>query len=341
MSEVVREFDRRTTLDREAELVLRLKALRLRGPLDVDALHREVMAVMPFPAKVQIQTTTRCNAACGMCPYPVVTGEPDFEHQEMPLDRYERILDQLAGRGVERLSLFLMNEPLVDKRLPDWVARARARLPETTLGLFTNGSALTAATARRLAEAGLGELCVSVHGFDRETYERVMAGLSFERLERNLAAVFEARARGELGAMHLQVVTGDVPEVRASLEHASPLLKEHALLKAFSNERSLVDAPALVPSSLVRNRARESLPALCHRPFVKLYVLATGECVLCNCDWRRTVVFGRVGSPGDPTIDDLWRGERYQSIRHQLFEGTPERGLLCVGCDYAEVVGDG
>ena len=340
MSEAAREFDRRTTLDRESELILRLKTLRAAGPLGVDALDREVMAVMPFPAKIQIQTTTRCNAACGMCPYPVVTSEAGFTHEEMSFERYSRILDQLEGRPVERLSLFLMNEPLVDKRLPEWVALARRRLPDTTLGLFTNGSALTAATARRLAAAGLGELCVSVHGFDRETYERVMEGLSFDRLERNVAAVFEARERGELGRMHLQIVTGDVPEVRASLAGAPTLLKEHALLKAFSNERSLVNAPALVPSSLVR-RGREGLPALCHRPFVKLYILASGECVLCNCDWRRTVVFGRVGSPGDPTIEDLWRGERYRAIRHQLFEGAPEPGLLCVGCDYAEVVGDG
>lgn len=340
MSAVAREFDRRTTLDRESELILRLKTLRARGPLDLEALDREVMAIMPFPAKIQIQTTTRCNAACGMCPYPVITSEAGFSHEEMSLDRYEGILDQLEGRPVERLSLFLMNEPLVDKRLPDWITRARSRLPTTTLGLFTNGSALTATTARRLADAGLGELCVSVHGFDRETYERVMEGLSFDRLTRNLAEVFAMRARGELGAMHLQIVTGDVPEVRASLDSAPPLLKEHALLKAFSNERELVSAPALVPSSLT-HRAAAALPALCHRPFVKLYILANGECVLCNCDWRRSVVFGRVGAPGDPTIESLWKSPRYRSIRHQLFAGQNERGLLCTGCDYADVVGEG
>ncbi len=340
MSEAVREFDRRTTLDREAALTRRLRELRAKGPLSVDELDREVMAIMPFPAKIQIQTTTRCNASCGMCPYPVVTSEPGFEHAEMPPDRYERILDQLVGRGVERLSLFLMNEPLIDKHLADKIALARARLPETTLGLFSNGSALTRNMAVKLARAGLSELCVSVHGFDRETYERVMEGLSFDRLNRNLAEVFEAHRQGELGAMHLQIVTGDVPEVRASLESAPPLLKEHALLKAFSNERALVSASSPVPSSPVA-RSREGLPSLCHRPFVKFYILTSGECVLCNCDWRRTVIFGRVGSPGDPTIEEVWQSARYRAIRHQLFEGAHEPGLLCTGCDYAEVVGEG
>lgn len=335
-----REFDRRTTLDTEVALLQRLEARRAAAPDDVAALHREVAALMPFPAKIQIQTTTRCNAACGMCPYPTITGEAGFTHEEMSLERYTRILDQLEGRPVERLSLFLMNEPLLDKRLVEWVSLARSRLPHTTLGLFTNGSALNGRTARRLADAGLGELCVSVHGFERETYERVMAGLSFERLERNLAEVFALRARGELGSLHLQLVTGDVPEVRASLERAPPLLKEHALLKAFSNERALVDAPVLLPSSLVR---RDEAPrhALCHRPFVKLYILADGRCVLCNCDWRRTVVLGRVGGPDDPDINAVWAGPRYREVRAQLFTGRHTPGLLCSGCDYAAVVGEG
>jgi hypothetical protein len=337
----MREFDERTRVDREAELMARLASLRAAGAdLDAAALDREVLAAVPFPPKIQIQTTTRCNAACGMCPYPVVTGEAGFAHEEMSLARYEAILAQLAGRPVERLSLFLMNEPLVDKRLPDWIGRARAALPEATLGLFTNGSALTGGVAWRLAAAGLGELSVSVHGFDRETYEAVMAGLSFARLERNLREVFELRAAGDLGSLRIQLVTGDVPDIRASLDRAPPALREHALLKAFSNERALVGADMPVPSSLKRPRAA-ALSPLCHRPFVKLYVLASGQCVLCNCDWRRTVVLGRVGErPDDATVEAVWQGARYRDVRHQLFTGRHARGLLCTGCDYAEVVGD-
>ena len=100
-------------------------------------------------------------------------------------------------------------------------------------------AALDARRARSLAEAGLDELCVSVHGFEAATYERVMAGLSFARLERNLDQVFEAAAREELGAMTVQIVTGDVPEITDTRDLAPLHYRDRIVLKAFSNRERI------------------------------------------------------------------------------------------------------
>jgi hypothetical protein len=333
----MRDFDRRTTGDRETFVLRRLRVVQRAvgaGGAGHDAAH----AVVPdFPLKVQIQTSTRCNAACAMCPYPAVTSEPGFDHAQMPEELYRAILAQLRGRGVERLSLFLMNEPLLDKRMPRWIALAREALPDATLNLFSNGSALTAKLARALAAAGLDELCVSVHGFEPAVYEAVMQGLSYARLEQNLRSALELYRAGELGRLALSVVAGDVPEVAGSLARADPILRDHVLLKAFSNEREV----AVVPRGLGSSRELAApLAPLCQRPFVKLYVLARGECVLCNCDWRRTVVLGRLGTDARAqTIEQVWNGARYRAVRAQHVDGAFERGLLCAGCDYPAVAG--
>jgi hypothetical protein len=269
-----------------------------------------------------------------MCPYPEVAGAEGFQHQQMSDATYREILRQLAAHPVERVSLFLMNEPLLDQRLPEWLALARAALPRATLGLFSNGSPLTLPLARRLADAGLDELCVSVHGFDGETYDAVMKGLTFARVSARLRPVLEAYERGELGRLHLQLVTGDLPELQASLERAEPLFSRHALLKAFSNERSAAEVAAGLPSSRTQTGARP----LCQRPFVKLYVLATGECVLCNVDWRRSVVLGRISDEPDGQIERIWKSPRYHELRlahlRQRFAG----GHICHRCDYPALV---
>ena len=334
----MRAFDARTTSDRESTLMAALDALHrpaMRDPGRVAELFEEARALVPpLPLKVQIQTTTRCNAACAMCPYPLVAGAPGFEHAVMDEDRYRRILDGLSGTAVERLSLFLMNEPLLDTRLPRWIALARAALPDATLGLFSNGSALDARRAVALAEAGLDELCVSAHGFDRETYERVMSGLSYARFLRNLDAVLAAEARGELGGMRLQVVTGDVPDV-VRTEELIPLgLRERVVRKAFSNEREAVGVTPGLPSS----SSCASAEAVCQRLFVKLYVLTTGDCVLCNVDWRRTVLLGRVGDPGGASVAEVWRAEPYTAARRDHFTRTFATTAICRRCDYAQVV---
>ena len=320
----MRPFDRRTTSSAETGTLASLSALSDATPVRVDAALEA--AVPAWPLKIQVQTATRCNAACAMCPYPEVAGAEGFLHQSMSEALYESLLAQLAGVPVERFSPFLMNEPLLDRRLESFVAKARAALPRTTLGLFTNGSALTAARAEALAFAGLDELCISVHGFDAPTYEAVMAGLSHERVMgrlRDVVALFEA---GALGGLRLQVVTGDVAEIAGA---APSWLAPYVLLKGFSNERVV--------------SATENLPCtgpggprpLCQRPFVKLYVLADGDCVLCNCDWRRKKVLGNLTRT---SLAEIWRGEAYRALRREHVRLDFPTGHPCHACDYPWVV---
>lgn len=327
----MRAFDEQTTGQREAAALQELAHIRQAGaaeglPAALDRL------IPPFPLKVQIQTWTRCNASCGMCPYPEITGEPGFVHQRMEEDLYKDILAQLRGRGVERLSLFLMNEPLLDRRMPQWLSWAREALPGVTLNLFTNGSPLTPALARRLADAGLNELCISVHGFDAHTYERVM-GLDFERARKNLDAALALSAAGELGAMALKIVTGDLPELAESLKEAPEALKGLVQTKGFSNERRVSEVSEDLPSSA----GGACGASLCQRPFIKLYILSDGSCVLCNADWRRQVILGRLG--GGHTIESIWRGARYTALRALHLTGDFPADHPCARCDYPEVVG--
>jgi hypothetical protein len=334
----MRAFDARTTSSREADLMAALDDLQraaLREPEHAAALFEQARDLVPaVPLKIQIQTTTRCNAACAMCPYPLVAGAPGFEHAVMSEDRYRRILDELRGTAVERLSLFLMNEPLLDTRLVRWVALARDALPGTVLGLFSNGAALDGARARDLAAAGLDELCISVHGFQADTYEAVMGGLSYARLQRNLDEVLAAEAAGQLGTLRWQIVTGDVPEIAASPDRVPLRYRGRVALKAFSNEREAVG----VGHGLSSSPACASASSLCQRLFVKLYVLTTGDCVLCNVDWRRTVLVGRVGDRDGPSVGEVWHAERYTEVRRDHFLRRFEQAAICRRCDYARVV---
>ena len=328
----MRPFDERTTSGRESVL---LDALR-RGRASGD-LRPEVLGLLPpFPLKIQIQTTTRCNAACVMCPYDGITSEPGFVHHQMEEALYREILAQLRGRNVERLSLFLMNEPLLDVRMADWVALAREALPRVTLGLFTNGSPLTEALARSLAAAGLDELCISFHGFDAATYEHVMKGLSYERGRRNVERVLALHRKGDLGDMHVQLVAGDLPEIASSGPVDAPL-REAVQVKGFSNERTVTGLPDDLP---VRAGDRVAHAGVCQRPFVKLYILANGDCVMCNVDWRRTVVLGRISGEPDGRIERIWKGGPYTALRESHLTGGFGCNETCARCDYPRVVED-
>jgi len=127
--------DRATEGERERALMSAVRS----GAVDPDRLDA---ALLPFPVKIQIQTVSPCNAACVMCPWPATK---DVLPQGSMADAvYERVVGQLAGRGVERTSLFLMNEPTLDRRLARRTAHLKRVVPETTALIFTNGLLLTA-----------------------------------------------------------------------------------------------------------------------------------------------------------------------------------------------------
>ena len=71
-----------------------------------------------FPQEIQIQTITYCNAKCQMCPYSKVY--KNISHGKIKMNNYKRLLDECSEhkQSVKNFKPFLMNEPLIDKRLP-------------------------------------------------------------------------------------------------------------------------------------------------------------------------------------------------------------------------------
>jgi MoaA/NifB/PqqE/SkfB family radical SAM enzyme len=78
-------------------------------------------------------------------------------------------LKRLGFRG--RVSWFLINEPLLDDRIPDIIRRTRAACPHAFLSLVSNGDQLTFPLYSELMSAGLDALGISI--YSAETLQRV------------------------------------------------------------------------------------------------------------------------------------------------------------------------
>ncbi len=314
-------FDRMTEGDRERGLMARVRE----GRIDPDRIAREGLA---FPVKIQIQTFSPCNASCVMCPWPeTATALPQGAMTEKT---FERLVDQIAGRGVERTSLFLMNEPTLDRRLEAFTAHLKRREPATRALIFTNGAKLDGARAVALRDAGMDEIDVSVIGFTSERHDAVMRGVAFETVVRNLAEISELRSQGRLEGLEIKVVTlafDGIEEGRAEFERRIGL---PIYVKPVTNRAGSVDLARLG----VRNQAT-ARPSPCQRPFVKAYVLYNGDMVLCNCDWKRTTIIGNVN---ESTVADLWNGPILDRIRGQHIRRSYPPGSICANCDYPHLL---
>jgi 2-deoxy-scyllo-inosamine dehydrogenase (SAM-dependent) len=101
---------------------------------------------------VEIEINSFCNRKCLNC--------PNHDH-ERPIafledGLYYRIIDELAALHFSgRLTYNMFNEPLLDKRLPAFIAYARKMLPSVFIYLNTNGDLLDLNMWQNLRRAGL------------------------------------------------------------------------------------------------------------------------------------------------------------------------------------------
>jgi MoaA/NifB/PqqE/SkfB family radical SAM enzyme len=124
-----------------------------------DYIYKLISAVTRHPlTNVEIEINSQCNRKCPFCP----NSTHDREIAYMDERLYHRIINELKEMRFEgRLTFIGYNEPLLDERLPAFIAYASKQLPTTYFYLPTNGDLLDLSIWQQLRAAGLDLACVS------------------------------------------------------------------------------------------------------------------------------------------------------------------------------------
>ncbi len=122
---------------------------------------------------LRVSVTDRCNYRCVYCMPP--EGVKKKEHaQILSLEEILEIARAAVGLGVRKLRL-TGGEPLMRRGLP-WLCAALAELPGVEdLAMTTNG-ALLAPVAKKLREAGLRRVNISLDTLDPQKFARMTRG---------------------------------------------------------------------------------------------------------------------------------------------------------------------
>ncbi|QUI24151.1 SPASM domain-containing protein [Vallitalea pronyensis] len=105
---------------------------------------KNYLSSQPFPVfqTIEIETINRCNGSCTFC--PINHHIDPRPYKKMDEDLFKSIINQLVELNYKgSIGLYSNNEPLLDKRLLEFLKFTREKLPNATLYLFTNGTLLT------------------------------------------------------------------------------------------------------------------------------------------------------------------------------------------------------
>ncbi|MBN1476346.1 radical SAM protein [Candidatus Sumerlaeota bacterium] len=282
----------------------------------------------PFPQgpkHVQIQTVSGCNGNCIFCPNQKTAIDIPMGHL-MDMDLFKRIIDQVVEIPcLKRISPYLMNEPMLDRLLPERVKHISDRRPPgVRIKINSHGNACTETMAKRLLDAGLTHCNFSVQGIDPEAYRQTM-GLNFERTVENIERMVRLRDEGNYRTK-INVVMLDTTMTHPHLDAIRAFWRERGITIHINQLENRGNSKG-IQSDEIAVHALQTYH-WCNRLFDQIYILFDGRLVMCCADWEQT---GVLGDANRESIAAIWHGERYRDFRRRFLTGEVQ-GMLCDGC---------
>lgn len=282
--------------------------------------------VKRFPLHLDIESTSRCDLKCSMCPRTSMIEKGTFrKSKDFDFELYKRIVDEGAEKGLGSIKYNNLGEPLLNKRLVDMIKYAKEKgIPEVMFN--TNALSLTVEVACELIEAGLDKLFFSFDSPYKDKYESIRAGANFEKVFNNIKRFCEIRK--SLGLRR--------PFTRVSMVRMDNDEREWEDFKAlFGN---VVDSVAYVNyidhhegDDVVLVTEKDNKIYSCPQLWQRMFIDSDGSAGICCVDSARTVSMGNVYNS---TVEEIWTGEGYQRLRELHKSGRFNEIPICSNCAF-------
>ncbi len=320
----IRRIARRPWLTALAtEVTFRLRKRHVRAAL---ARHRSL------PRALHIEGTNVCNARCVFCAYD----QMERPKTVMSMQDFERVVGEYVAMGGAWVSLTpIVGDPFVDPHLfarLEYLGRTAAI---DGFYFFTNAILMTPEASRKLLDFGQRlTVCVSLGGFDAQTYERIMGVNRFEAVWENLRAFLALRRQNGGGPrleIHLRCPPGDLagPCWRELDEWEKSGLAVIVHLDTYDSWAGKISAQNLRRAGL-EPRPMPYKRGACQLLYMKPVVLADGGVNACAC--RDVEAELRVGDLGRQSLEQVWNSETVGALIERHERGDyPD---VCRRCTY-------
>lgn len=291
------------------------------------------MKTTPFPKYLSIQTSSLCNASCIFCPYKDI--KDLFPEKIMRMDLYKKIIEESSNhKNIERIILYMNNEPLTDPYLIERINYAKEKIPWASVHILTNGLLLTDEMADKLINSKLDWIGISFHGIRKETIEKAMGiprKVTLERINN-----FIDKAKEKKNIKDYLMIT--------FLKHKYLILQEKKEAINFWKSKG-IERISYFDGPVSRAGNVKDLPKVFHKEKIigcksiwaddMLHIVEDGKVILCCMDWRRQVILGDLNQA---SIYRVWNGKRKKIWEMIASSSDMPQQFLCKKCEEAILV---
>lgn len=251
---------------------------------------------IPLPSVVEISDSGTCNRSCSFCPRSDPEWINKFDKKEfIKTELHEKICRELSEFNYKGMILYSgFNEPMLNKKCYENIARTKRYLPEAKIELITNGDVLSLKNITKLFEAGLSTLLISVYDGpeDMKKFKKMCKDAKLEDYQ------YVIRNR------------------------YLPPEKDFGI--TISNRGGLMENAGHSIKSL-----KKSMSVPCYYPSYNFFIDYNGDVLMCSHDWGKKNILGNLNNN---TIMEIWLSENAKKSRFNL--ANSDRGFSpCDVCD--------
>lgn len=305
----------------------------------------EEVIPLSTPFILFVDPSSSCTFKCKFCP----TGHPDIIRNtgrwqgQMNFNLYKKIIDELKefDKPLKVLRLYKEGEPLLNKNFPDMIKYAKDSGYIQYIDTTTNGYLLSPDLNRKILDAGLDKINISVSGVNSKQFlDFADVKINFDKYIENIVNLYNIREEYGYECEICIKITGDFLTDnektlfyetfgncadRIFIENAAPCWPEFDVESnsgiSLSKTRGIYNQPT--------EEKDENNVDTCPYIFYSITVNLDGTVSLCFLDWQHKLIIGDVRKQ---SLKEIWNGDILYKHQMENLNGKRKENDVCRQC---------
>ena len=283
-----------------------------------------------FPSQIIVDVTEVCNLACVHCPHPDFKKTKYYDARYLDPALNTKMVDEVREHGkgkTQYIRYTSEGEPLIHPKGYDMIEDAVQR-SGVYVTLTTNGTIMNEKRTRKLLEAGVHMIDISIDAHLPETYAKIRVNGDLEVTRGNVLRLIEWVRLAKTGT---KVVVSFVEQPQNTKEAGDfDRFWKEAGADAVIIRRLHSAAGAVIPvANIMRSRNATIERRPCVYPWERVVINPRGHLSFCPADW---VHGATITDYQKTTIHETWNGEFYRGLREAHLTNNYAKHGFCGQC---------
>jgi len=291
-----------------------------------------------IPNNIMVEVTNICNLRCKMCYNKRMKRKKGF----ISFDLFKKIVDQAVDLNIENMGLYTTGESFLHPKIFEFIKYAKKKGIKYVY-ITTNGQALNDEKIKKIFESGLDSIKFSIDAGNKERYESLKIGASWNKLVKIVKKLKAMRDNfdSKLRIFASFIVMKDNFKDLARYKKIFGNLIDETFFVFVGNQGSQVKAEKLYPKNVISKIENLTLPKEKWQPCSMLWdrfiVTYEGYLTICCIDFENSLIYGDINKE---SLKTSWNNKKIKKFREIHASRQFEKLPLCFDCDSIKINND-